>query len=98
MPSSPTRCRESSSSAGSLGTPASVKDEREPVGLVLPYEREAIRLDAVVLPAIIEGGFNSADESIYALDFMYKLDSSGMKGSRLGAIIALHQFAAPGGP
>src|SRR5437773_1269341 len=40
---------------GILGTRASVKDELAPVGLVLTYEREAIRLDAVVLPAVIEG-------------------------------------------
>jgi hypothetical protein len=83
---------------GILGTRAATKDELEPVGLVLTYSREALQLDVVALPAIVEGGFNSADEGLYAIDFMYKLDSSGMKGSRLGAIVALHQFIAPVNP
>jgi len=82
---------------GVLGARAGTKDELEPVGLVLTYGRDALRVDAVILPAIIEGGFNNADEGLYALDFMYGLDSVG-KGSRIGAIIALHQFAAPAGP
>jgi hypothetical protein len=62
---------------------------------VLTYEREAVKLDLALLPAIVEGGAGNNDESLYAIDFMYKLDSAGMKGSRFGAIVGLHQFNAP---
>jgi hypothetical protein len=85
---------------GVLGNRASLKDELEPVGLVLTYNRDALKVDAVILPAIVEGGYNSSDEALYALDLMYSLDSVG-KGSHIGAIIALHQFnstAFSGGP
>jgi hypothetical protein len=80
-----------------LRTRASVKDELQPVGLVLTYNRDALRLDVVILPAIIEGGYTGADEALYAVDFMYNLDSVG-KGSHVGAIIAAHQFNSPAGP
>ena len=65
---------------------------------MLTYKREALQIDVVALPAIVEAGFNNADEGLYAVDFMYKLDPSGKSPSRLGAIVALHQFAAPAGP
>jgi hypothetical protein len=74
-----------------LGARASDPEELNPVGLVLTYGRDAFKVDAVILPAIVEGGFTGADEGLYALDFMYNLDSVG-KGSHMGAIIALHQF------
>ncbi|HXX93946.1 MAG TPA: hypothetical protein VEN81_09945 [Planctomycetota bacterium] len=79
---------------GALGARAGTKDELEPVGLVLTYSRDALKVDAVILPAIVEGGFTASDEALYAVDFMYTLDAVG-KGSHLGAIIAAHQFVSP---
>lgn len=73
---------------------ASTPDEQEPVGAVLTYSREAITLHLVALPTVIEAGHASDDESLYAIDFWYNLDQVG-KGSRVGAVLALHGVGVP---
>jgi hypothetical protein len=65
--------------------------EMYPAGLVLTYAREAVQLDFVLLPVISELGNPSQDESMYAIDFWYNLDSWG-KGSRIGLIAAVNSF------
>jgi hypothetical protein len=78
-----------------LGTRTGAPDELDPVGVVLTYSRDALTLDFVLLPAVIEGGNPSADEGLAAVDFWYNLDSVG-KGSRVGAILALMSFGDVG--
>jgi hypothetical protein len=73
----------------------SAPEELQPVGAVLTYERDALLLDLVILPAVIEAGPASDDESLYAADLHYKLDG---KGSRVSAILALVHVAPLGAP
>jgi hypothetical protein len=74
--------------AGALGARAGFPDEMDPVGIWFRYQRDAIAVDVVALPAALEGGAPSDDEAILAVDFWYNLDSVG-KGSRIGAILAV---------
>jgi hypothetical protein len=92
--------RHSQSFARNVSTVADVTistnlpEELQPVGGVLKYTRDAMTFDLVLLPAVIEGGPASTDESLYAADFWYKLDG---KGSRVGAILALVHLPPIGG-
>jgi hypothetical protein len=70
-------------------TESGFPDELLSVGVVIVYRIEMIQIDLVMLPAVEEGGFADADESLYALDALLKLDEAG---SRLAAIIALSTF------
>jgi hypothetical protein len=70
---------------GTLAKRASDPEELEPVGLWLRWERTLLSLDLVALPAVIEGGSAHNDESFYAADLFYTMDS---KGSRFGFIAA----------
>jgi hypothetical protein len=63
----------------------SAPDVLDPVGALLVYERDAIRLDIALIPAVVEGGQATTDEAIYAVSFFYKFDD---KGSRVGAMLA----------
>jgi hypothetical protein len=69
---------------GSVGG-ISAPDVLDPVGALLVYERDAIRLDIALIPAVLEGGQTTNDEAIYAASFFYKFDD---KGSRIGAMLA----------
>lgn len=71
---------------GSLAARAVDKQEFEPIGGWLRFERDKLALDLVALPTVLEGGAASNDESLYALDVLYTIDSSG---SRFGFILAL---------
>ncbi len=77
---------------GGGGTFLGLSDELQPAGVHAAYSKDSFSAGLVLLPAIIEGGAQSADEAAYALWAMYALDSIG-KGSRIGAIVALDQFA-----
>lgn len=66
-------------------------DVLDPVGAMLVYERDAIRLDIALLPAVLEAGRATDDESIYAVSGFYKFDD---KGSRVGVMLGL--FSVPG--
>jgi hypothetical protein len=74
---------------------AAFVNELSPVGLSLAYTRDALVVELVLLPAVLEGGPSSAtgslssDESLYLVDFWYKLDGFGMKGSRVGFLAAM---------
>ncbi len=72
--------------AGRGASPA----EFEPVGVWLSYRKDALTIDLVALPVISEGGNPSADESMFAADFWYDLESAVGKGSRLGVVAAVH--------
>jgi len=73
-------------------------EELNPAGIVLTYTKDNITVDVVALPNVIEGGNASLDESLYAIDLWYGLDSMG-KGSRLGVIAAISSFGdVPGTP
>ncbi|HXG60897.1 MAG TPA: hypothetical protein VNO22_05970 [Planctomycetota bacterium] len=74
--------------AGSLAV-RGVADELDPVGGWLQYKRDALLVDVVFLPMVVEGGEPQQDEALYAVDFFYNLDD---KGSRVGAILALSTF------
>lgn len=67
---------------------AGVPDELETVGFWLAYSAGGLAVDFIFLPAVLEGGSPSDDESLYAFNFFYNLDSLG-KGSRIGGILAL---------
>lgn len=76
-------------------------DYNQVAGAVMWYNRDAAHFALALLPAIIEGGPASNDEAAYAVTFYYDLESVG-KGSRLGAILAVHTLqdlvpAAAGG-
>jgi hypothetical protein len=66
--------------------------ELEPVGFWLRYGREKLVVDAIALPAVIEGGSPHNDEAFYALDLLYKIDD---KESRFGLIASIS--VGPGG-
>src|SRR6185436_9108231 len=68
-----------------LAARAGDPEELLPAGLWLRYGRDRFAADLVVLPAVIEGGSLHNDESFYAVDLLYTMDS---KGSRLGIILA----------
>jgi hypothetical protein len=76
---------------GSIGS--NLPEHLQPVGGVLMYNRDAMTFELVLLPAVIEAGPASDDESLYAADFWYRLDG---KGSRVGAILALVHLAPAG--
>ncbi len=76
--------------AFSLPLRALAADELDPIGGWLQYKRDALTLDVVFLPMIVEGGPPAEDEALYAVDLFYNLDD---KGSRIGAILALSSFA-----
>lgn len=79
--------------AGTMAGRAGNPNELDPVGFVFKYVREQLQLDVVLLPAVIEGGEMSDDESLWAVDVLYSLDN---KGSRIGGILAL--MGSPGSP
>lgn len=79
-----------------LGARAGAPEELEPVGAVFSYVRDQIALNVVALPAVLEAGPAGDDESLYAIDFWYKLDSIG-KDSRLGVVLARHDHTASDG-
>lgn len=68
-------------------------EELQPVGGVFTYKREALTLDFVLLPAVIENGPASTDEALYAVDFFYSIDN---KGSRVAAILAIVDLGGDG--
>jgi hypothetical protein len=68
---------------------AGFPDELLPVGAVLVYRGGPWHVDVVILPAVVEAGRPADDESMYAVDVMFKLDEAG---SRLGAIVAVNAF------
>jgi hypothetical protein len=68
-----------------------------PVGVTLTYVKDALTIDVVVLPVVIEGGNPTEDEALYAFDLWYNLDSAVSKGSRLGLIAAVNNIG-PGLP
>ena len=70
---------------GSLAFRASDPEEFEPVGFWLRFARDRFSVDLVALPAVLEGGSPSNDESLYAIDLLYTMDA---KGSRFGIILA----------
>ncbi len=76
---------------GDIASRTGMPGELNPVGGSFCYSREAITVGLVLLPAVIEGGNPSVDESLYAVWFMYNLDQVG-KGSRVGAILAVSAF------
>ncbi len=73
---------------GTLGARGGAPDELDPMGAVLTYKMDALTLDLVFLPMVIEGGPPSEDEALYAVDLWYNLEQVG-KGSRVGGILAL---------
>jgi opacity protein-like surface antigen len=66
---------------------AALPSEQYPVGGVVSYTRDAMKLDLVLLPAVQEYGSLCQDENLYALDFWYNLEQVG-KGSRIGVVAA----------
>lgn len=66
-------------------------DQLMPAGVGIHYDREAFHLNVLLLPAIIEGGDASHDESAYLASFFYDLTTMGA-GSRVGAIVAINHF------
>ena len=74
-----------------LGYRAGNPEELDPMGAILSYKRDALQLDLVFLPMVIEGGAVSDDEALYAVDLWYNLDMLG-KDSRIGAILAVSSF------
>ncbi|HXX95410.1 MAG TPA: hypothetical protein VEN81_17440 [Planctomycetota bacterium] len=79
--------------AGTLGNRAGFPQELEPVGFWLSWTHNQLIIELVALPAVIEGGPVTADESLYAFDLWYLMDSIG-KGSKIGAILALDHAEA----
>jgi hypothetical protein len=75
-----------------LLTVIGAEDELQPAGVHGVYSKDAFSLGVFLLPAIIEGGAATNDESAYGVWFMYALDSLG-KGSRIGAIFAIDALA-----
>lgn len=75
-------------SIGAWATRGDDPDQNEPVGAVLNYTKDAWTLELVMLPVVSEGGNPSLDESLYAVDFWYNLESAVGKGSRIGVILA----------
>jgi hypothetical protein len=73
---------------------AGFPDELLPVGGLIVYRAGPWHFDIVILPAVVEGGAPTADESMYAADVLFKLDEAG---SRLGLILAVNSFASNGG-
>ena len=71
---------------GSLAFRASDPEEFEPVGFWLRFARDRFSVDLVALPAVLEGGSPSNDESLYAIDLLYTMDA---KGSRFGVLLAV---------
>jgi hypothetical protein len=64
-------------------------DQLQPVGGVMTYNRESFQIDIVLLPAVAEGGHTGNDESLYAVDLIYRLDALGLgKGSQVAVIVA----------
>ncbi len=92
--SSQTTSRQSVAAAG-VGDP----DELQPVGLWVRYVQDVLAVDLVALPAAVEGGSPSDDESIYAVNLLYGLPMAG-KDSRIGFIAAITTLgdAAPISP
>jgi hypothetical protein len=76
-------------SVGAWATRGAAPNELEPVGVVLSYVKDAWTLELVMLPVVNEGGNPSFDESLYAVDFWYNLESAVGKGSRIGLIAAV---------
>jgi hypothetical protein len=70
--------------------------ELEPVGMHLNYASGAWQMNLVLLPVVGEAGPVAGDEALYALDFWYNLDEQVGKGSRFGAILALHNIPGSG--
>jgi hypothetical protein len=71
-------------------------NQLEPVGAWLSWNKDALTIDLVMLPVISEGGNPSGDESMYAVDAWYNLESSVGKGSRIGVIAAIHGLDGTG--
>jgi hypothetical protein len=78
--------------AVTMRTRANTPQELEPVGFWVTWVNREITIDLVALPAVIEGGPASQDESFYAGDFWYALDSVG-RGSKVGAIFAINHLS-----
>jgi hypothetical protein len=68
------------------GTRFNAPDVLDPVGGLLTWQRETLRVDLAILPAVIEAGPASGDEVIYAADAFLKFDDAG---SRLGLLVLL---------
>ncbi|MBI2901074.1 MAG: hypothetical protein HYY17_12885 [Planctomycetes bacterium] len=66
-------------------------DELQPAGVHLTYVRDAFGAGLFALPAIVEGGDPSGDESAYGFWFMFtpKLFA---EGTRLGSFVAVDSF------
>lgn len=82
--------------ATSLGARAGFPEELEPVGAVFRYDGNQYVLNVVLLPAVLEAGPSGIDETLYAVDFWYKLDGIG-KDSRVGVVLARHSHGASDG-
>ena len=66
------------------------RNELQPTGVVVMYNRDAMHLNVGLLPSIIERGGSSADEGAVLATLLYDLNMGGMgKGSRIGALLAL---------
>jgi hypothetical protein len=74
-----------------LAESAFVDEVHMPLGAVVTMSREAFQFDLVLLPTVNEGGHAGNDESLYAVDFILKLDSLG-RGSQIGVIVAVHRI------
>ncbi len=53
------------------GASLMVRDELQPAGALVTWSGESFRIDALLLPAIIEGGSATADEAAYGIDAWY---------------------------
>ncbi|HEX7899150.1 MAG TPA: hypothetical protein VF950_15400 [Planctomycetota bacterium] len=71
--------------------------ELEPVGFHLTYASGQVTVELVVMPVVSEQGVVSEDEALYAVDFWYNLEQQVGKGSRVGAILAIHNVSDDGG-
>lgn len=70
-------------------TNGAFNDELDPVGIVFAWGEGPSRIELVLLPGMIEHGSPSADEALYALDYLFKLDDAG---SRVGVIVGISPF------
>ena len=63
-----------------------LKDELQPTGAIIHLDREALQLDFILLPAIVEGGASGNDDAAFGVAGFYELSQFG-EGSRAGALI-----------
>ena len=86
--------QDAATGAGSMAARYGINnaEELEPVGAHVAYGSGSLTLDFVLLPIMDEDGESSDDEALYAVDFWYAMEQMG-KGSRIGAILALHNMS-----